>query len=384
MTAFVWNESFLTGLESVDQQHHELVDLINRLSGSLSAGGTVDDAAVTATFDALRDYAQYHFAEEEKIREQSGIDERHQEIHRLAHAQFIAQIASLWNSRSAMSNPSETILGFLSSWLAHHILGIDQSMARQIRLVKAGETAGRAFEMEVHREDPQTETLLQALNNLYHALSRQNTDLAAANLSLEQRVRDRTLELERANLALTEANRQLELLARMDGLLGIANRKCFDERYEQEWLRARRDRLPLALLMIDVDSFKRFNDAYGHQAGDRCLQSIASTVKGLFRRPADLVARYGGEELIVVLPNTGLAGARHKAREICARIDALAIPHRDSDAAGHVTVSIGATSAVPDARSSPASLLACADRALYRAKELGRNRVCEESESAQA
>ncbi len=382
MAAFVWNDVFVTGIDPIDRQHHQLVDLINRLSNSLADGGSVGETELAGTFDALRDYAQFHFAEEEKIMSESGVDSGYQEAHRDAHAQFIEQIASMWNSRRAMSNPSETILGYLSPWLAQHILGTDQSLARQIELIKSGQSPAQALLMQAHKEDPKAAILLHAMNDLYHALSRQNFDLAAANRSLEQRVRERTQQLESANRALTDANGQLELFTRLDGLLGIANRKCFDERFAQEWLRSRREKTPLSLLMIDVDSFKRFNDSYGHPAGDRCLKAIAGTIVSLMHRPADLVARYGGEEFAVILPNTNLAGAVHKGTEIRERVAALAIPHRDSAAASYVTISVGAASTTPTLGVNAEALLSSADRALYQAKELGRNRVCTDAGSA--
>jgi len=377
MSAFLWNAVFLTGIASVDDQHRRLVDLINHLSDTLAAGDLANDEDLGKTFAALRDYAKYHFTEEEKIMSESGVDPRHQAAHRRLHEQFIDQIASLWTSRAVMSSPSETILGYLSPWLAQHILGTDQSLARQIQAIRQGDTPEQAFAAESDKEDPRAAILLHAMNDLYHALSRQNRDLAASNIGLEQRVRERTRELENTNRELSDANRKLESFARLDGLLGIANRKCFDERFEQEWARCRREEASLGLLMIDVDHFKRFNDAYGHPAGDRCLQAIAGAAVSLMYRPGDLVARYGGEEFAVILPGTGLPGARHKAAEICRHVEALGIPHRDNGAAGCVTVSIGAAATIPREGSSAEALLTQADAALYRAKGLGRNQVCE-------
>jgi len=177
-----------------------------------------------------------------------------------------------------------------------------------------------------------------------------------------------------AERALRAANQQLERLARTDGLTGLANRRCFDEVLDAEWKRQRRDGQPLSLLLADIDHFKRYNDACGHQAGDRCLAAVAQAIRRAVKRPADLAARYGGEEFVVVLPGTPAEGARHVAERIRAGVEGLALPHPSSPVAGHVTLSLGVATLVPG-EGAPGDLTRRADEALYRAKELGRNRV---------
>lgn len=173
------------------------------------------------------------------------------------------------------------------------------------------------------------------------------------------------------------AQTALEQLATRDGLTGIANRRSFDERLGIEWKRERRDSGILSLLMIDVDHFKRYNDAYGHQAGDNCLQQIAKTLEKVVFRPGDLVARYGGEEFVVVLAATDAKGAGIVARRILDRVAELAIPHSGGEA-GHVTLSIGISTSAPESDMTPADLIASADAALYKAKHAGRNRFVSE------
>jgi diguanylate cyclase (GGDEF)-like protein len=162
----------------------------------------------------------------------------------------------------------------------------------------------------------------------------------------------------------------------LDGLTQIANRRYFDCYLHQEWQRHFRTQEPLSLILADIDFFKPYNDYYGHQAGDTCLKQVAQTIQQTVQRPADLVARYGGEELSVILPNTTAAGAVHVAELICAAIRQLQIPHRQSLASSQVTLSLGASSLIPEPDAQAASLVALADQALYLAKRQGRNRYC--------
>jgi diguanylate cyclase (GGDEF)-like protein/PAS domain S-box-containing protein len=165
----------------------------------------------------------------------------------------------------------------------------------------------------------------------------------------------------------------LEQLATRDGLTGLANRRCFDDTLNAEWQRALRQRQPLSLLMVDVDNFKQYNDAYGHLGGDECLQRIASAVSSEMRAN-DLVARYGGEEFAVILPNQSLKGAAIVAERIRCRVEQLHLPNLGSKQ--HVvTVSIGAATALAAPENDPSQLVAIADSALYRAKHMGRNRI---------
>lgn len=176
------------------------------------------------------------------------------------------------------------------------------------------------------------------------------------------------------NRGLEEANLRLQYLTAIDSLTNIANRRTLDMNLTTEWQRAIRRQEEIALLMIDVDHFKLYNDTYGHQAGDRCLQEVASALKPFARRPGDLAARYGGEEFAVILTATTLDAAEKIAREICSRVAALDIPHQSSQH-GSVTVSIGVASTIPSRSSTPEALYERADAALYHAKRGGRNQA---------
>lgn len=384
MDAFVWDQHFVTGLADVDEQHHGLVDLFNELSQTLfthqgSAPAVDADALLHGVFGRLVRYAQFHFAEEEGLMHRLGMDPRHIQAHQERHQEFVQQLHALWSTRASMAAPGESFASFLTGWLGLHILGIDQSMARQMDAMAQGASAQQAYERELAAHDNgSTQVLLKMIGKLYQVLSAQNNALAKANQGLEARVARRTRELAQANSDLQQANVRLEAFGRTDGLLQIANRGYFDDRLAHAGASAQRRQQPLGLLMIDVDEFKRYNDHFGHQAGDACLQAVARAVQGSLQRATDLLARYGGEELAVILPDVDAPGAATVAARVVASVAALALPHPASSAAACVTVSVGVAARVPcmPLQGSLAALVADADAALYRAKATGRNRCC--------
>jgi diguanylate cyclase (GGDEF)-like protein len=191
---------------------------------------------------------------------------------------------------------------------------------------------------------------------------------------LQERNRELEALVDERTHALEEANDRLAALSYTDGLTGIANRRRFDRALTQEWNRAQRTGTQLALVMLDVDLFKHFNDHYGHLAGDGCLQALAGILVQAARRAGDLVARYGGEEFVVLLPDTSEQDAMETARRIQQAIWSLAMPHVETSL-GIVTVSLGVTSLLPSKQQIPESLVRQADSALYCAKQSGRNCV---------
>ncbi len=194
--------------------------------------------------------------------------------------------------------------------------------------------------------------------------------------TLEQRVLERTAELVIAREKTEEANQKLEQLVNVDGLTQVANRRCFDTRLQAEWKRLSQEQQPLSLILFDVDKFKSYNDYYGHLGGDDCLLRIAQIVQKTVNRPADLVARYGGEEFAVLLPNTDLAAAITIAENIQQAIHHQTIPHAQSDIKNIVTISLGISCIIPTCDIKPDTLIASADKALYNAKQNGRDRYC--------
>ncbi len=180
-------------------------------------------------------------------------------------------------------------------------------------------------------------------------------------------------ERKHAEKVLQLANRELERLATEDSLTKVSNRRRFDEYLESEWRRQARTNNQISLIMSDVDFFKRYNDQYGHQAGDACLKSVADAIRKKVGRPGDLIARYGGEEFAIIMPETDLTGAWHVAENIRQELLKKQIPHCQSSAAPCVTVSSGIACMSPRSDITHQMLIERADIGLYRAKQQGRN-----------
>lgn len=191
---------------------------------------------------------------------------------------------------------------------------------------------------------------------------------------LDERKR-REAELIEVTYRLAAAKSELQRLSALDGLTGITNRGHFDALYSNEWKRAARDGEPISVILVDIDHFKKFNDHYGHPAGDDCLKRVATALRESVSRPGDCVARYGGEEFVAMLARTNAAGARVVAETMRRAVTSLSIDHAASSVGPKVSISLGAATVVPGQGTDPTTLLAAADGALYESKSGGRNRL---------
>jgi len=194
------------------------------------------------------------------------------------------------------------------------------------------------------------------------------TQIQNYSRTLEDKVTERTAELEALNA-------ELQRLADRDGLTNVANRRSGDAYLQESWLRLRREHHPLSVIMLDVDHFKQFNDTYGHQMGDECLIYVASTLQDQMQRSTDMVVRYGGEEFMLILPNTDHDGAMKVAENARLAVQGLDTNTDQSGICAPITVSVGYATTIPDEETSAEELVYAADQALYQAKEGGRNQI---------
>ncbi|MDH5766213.1 MAG: diguanylate cyclase [Gammaproteobacteria bacterium] len=197
----------------------------------------------------------------------------------------------------------------------------------------------------------------------------------AAKMKAMQRIAEMRHKLIDATSELQSVNKELKELVNLDGLTRLANRRYLDEFLKKEISRAIRHKLPITVILADVDHFKTYNDNYGHLAGDDCLKAIAHALKQVCRRPTDLVARYGGEEFAIILPDTQVENSMFMAEKLRSVIEALGVTHDYSTTSNVVTMSLGVCSLVPEINSSTEELLKKADDALYSAKKAGRNQA---------
>lgn len=195
---------------------------------------------------------------------------------------------------------------------------------------------------------------------------------------LEQRnqtLEETTSVMEAVVRQLNQVNTRLKEISMIDELTGIANRRSLEEYLDREWRHAQRQQEPLAVILIDVDYFKLYNDTYGHQAGDECLRAIAAVLADNAKRSTDVAARYGGEEFAVVLRGANPLGGKVVAETIRQQVEALQVEHKSSSVASYVTITLGVAAVIPDSGSNYMEIIKHADEALYRAKSEGRNKT---------
>ena len=365
MDAFRWDPCFVTKLTEVDDQHHRLVDLINRFGEMVMREEGASVPEMEEVFAELADYSKYHFSEEESMMEAVGLDARYVAHHRQSHTSFLDEVTQLHGGMSANNGESaKSLLQFLTHWLSYHILGSDQFMARQIAAIRSGSHAADAYLAGEAAIDPATDTLLTALNGLFQQVSERNRALVQLNKTLEERVAERTH-------ALTDANQRLEDLANTDALTKLPNRRFAMRSFALEWETSVRDGTSLACLMIDADGFKVINDTQGHDAGDAVLRALAAQLQHAVRTD-DIVCRLGGDEFLIICTGTPLNGALKLAETIRSEVAALRVPAGAGEWRGSISIGVAART---ETMSGLDELMKNADLGLYAAKHNGRNCV---------
>ncbi|MCU7919887.1 MAG: diguanylate cyclase [Candidatus Thiodiazotropha sp. (ex Epidulcina cf. delphinae)] len=364
MKSFHWDKHFVTGLIEIDRQHHHLVDIINQF-GYLLAENKLAFDDIEAIFGELTHYAKYHFKEEEVLMSQVGVDHRHLDHHIQIHHDFIQEVASMQADISPDHfHTIKHLLDFLTHWLAYHILGSDQNMARQIEAIQSGVSPSKAYDAEERMDNNATEPLLISLNALFQKVSARNKELVQLNQSLEEKVEERTKALSQANLHLKE-------LALTDILTGLPNRRHAMRRLADIWDESTKTNTPLTCMMIDADQFKEVNDTYGHDAGDAVLHKLAETLQHTLRTD-DVLCRLGGDEFFVICPNTNREGGMHIAELTRKTISELRVP--TGDGYWHGSISIGVAIRTPGIKNHE-ELIKMADKGVYAAKKDGKNCV---------
>jgi len=362
---FEWNSGFETGQAEVDEQHRRLVTLINDFGDVMSQGGA-SPAGMNDIYQELISYTGYHFAAEERLMKFHALDETYVLSHRLAHHAFVQKVVHMHAGMSSGNDHAvaEDMMEFLVNWLAHHILVSDMSMARQIVAIGAGKNARSAYLDEEQEADRSKGPLITALNNLFSQVTHHNRRLLELNRTLESKVEERTH-------ALRVANQRLEELASTDALTGLPNRRHALLRVAELWDEATRSGTPLACMMVDADGFKHINDTYGHEAGDVVLRELARHILHAIRTD-DLVCRLGGDEFLVICPNTSAEGAQRIAQTVREKVFELRIPVGDGEWRGSISIGVAASN---EHTTCPEDVIKAADRSVYAAKAAGKNCV---------
>lgn len=284
-------------------------------------------------------------------------------------------------AKEVMSKPLKPIRSQNTLWLAHQKM--EQENIRRLVVVDAdGKLSGIVTQSRLLQALDPLE-MQSLINILQQTLNEKTVQLQNKNKALEEQIKqcrfmesvlsDSECKYRDMAQKLEVANHQLQKLANSDSLTALANRRYFDNYLQEEWKRLSTEKAYLSVIMCDVDCFKIYNDTYGHQLGDESLKKIARVLQECTKRPADLAARYGGEEFIILLPNTDLQKAIHIANKVSLGVKYLKIPHINSYVSNFVTVSLGLATTIPKFNQLPESLIAAADKKLYKAKSAGRN-----------
>ena len=361
---FPWNDNFSIGIEDIDRQHRNLVDLLNELTVTLIQD---NEAELTKVFEELAAYADYHFKAEEAIwQEYFTVDDKWYREHYETHASFLPQAIRIKEEMAdqPLSASIEKIVRFLINWLASHIIDSDRLMASVVQHIKMGQSLSDAKYNAKKEMSGATGALIDAILKMYDGLSSRTLDL----------LRER-LERIKTEKELKDAYRKLEEIAVTDQLTGIFNRHHFDTVFTREFRRAMREKQVLTFLIFDIDHFKKLNDRYGHIGGDVALKKTGELLKQLYRRPSDFSFRLGGEEFGILIAAQSEIDAKQFAELLRTEVEAMQIPNVDSEVSGYMTISMGLISKIPEGDENPDLFMKIADDRLYIAKKTGRNRV---------
>ncbi len=363
LEVFPWHESFNTGIKEIDEQHQTLVKLLNELANDLTKEEVHE---IEKTFSQLALYADFHFKHEEGIWDKYLKDNDIVSEHKNSHDSFLPKVLQIQedNKHKSYHEIIEVILIFLIKWLAFHIIDEDKRLACIIEQINNGQEIEEA---KLHVDNIMNGSMKKVIDAI---LSMHNTiSIKAIGLIKERKARIK------AENELKKTNKKLEKLSITDQLTKLYNRRFYDEIFEKELQRTKRDNNTFNVILFDIDHFKRLNDTYGHLDGDKALISVSKAIKKVFKRPSDFAFRIGGEEFCIIIPNESLESVVELSYELQRKISDLKIENKNSDVSNYLTISIGIVSKIPHKDDTMDQLVKDVDKQLYLAKELGRDKI---------
>lgn len=364
---FHWNPNFDTGIAIIDEQHKNLVDLLNKLAGCLVQE---NDVEFTQIFAELAAYASLHFETEEAIWVSYFNNDSWLKSHQDSHTSFLPTVFELKVSQADKPTKESLreILKFVIRWLIYHIIESDKRMAIVVQNMEIGVSFEDAKKISSEKMLDSNKVLIETILLMYDELS-----------SRSMRMMQERIKRQKISDKLGQANRDLKKLAITDQLTGLYNRRHLKNAFQKELRRARREKHYITFIMLDIDYFKNLNDYYGHIQGDNALKIVSQKLTELCRRPGDFVFRLGGEEFGVLITDQSLKQKNDFSESIRGAIEGLRIPNLGSKISDYLTVSIGVVSKIPGSPDKMESYMKLADTRLYAAKANGRNQVVAKS-----
>lgn len=360
---FPWNKNFELGIKKIDKEHKQIVVLLNKLATSLTYPEVKD---ISIALSEVAEYADYHFKSEEKTWAKYIKDDVLINAHRLSHDSFLPKVLEIQkqNEHKPTHDKIEAIVLFLIRWLAFHIIDEDKRLFLITSAIKEGKTLEQAIIISENEMSGSNKVLIEAILKMYDGLSSRTISL----------MRERNARI-KAEKELKKVNKKLEQLSITDQLTTLYNLRHFEHIFNIEIKRAIRTKSIFSVMLFDIDYFKRLNDTYGHQEGDKALISLGECLKELCQRPGDFAFRIGGDEFTIIISDSKKESALNLSKTLQDKLQKLQIPNENSDVSKYMTVSIGIISLIPTIKDNIDYIMKKTDEKLYIAKEKGRNQI---------
>ena len=357
---FPWNDNFKMGIDEIDEQHKKLIELLNNLANILTQEESVE---IQSSFLELAQYAQYHFESEEAIWEKSLKDSDLVIAHKKSHDSFLPKVIEIKSKNDNLQDTIEEIVLFLIRWLAFHIIDEDKRLSLIIHSMEDGKNINEAKYISDEIMGGSMKIMVETVLSMYDNLS-----LKAIELIKEKKARLR------AEKELKDINIKLHKLSITDQLTGLYNRRYFEEIFNRELQKCKRAKTYINVILFDIDYFKKLNDTYGHDVGDKALKKVSNCLKKYIKRGTDYIFRIGGEEFAIIVTNENLENLINITKILQKELKKLAIINENSTVSKYLTISGGLVSLIPSLEDTIDTIMKKADERLYEAKEKGRDR----------